>query len=266
MTSTYRGFLKEDKDGLFKVVAGKIAPESLLATECLAHKLYQLRELVRGRVLDVGCSTKPYQPLFDHNVTQYVGADVPFAGHANPVIDVFSRAEYLPFQGESFDTVLLTEVLEHVPDPGSALQEVARVLVPEGKAIVSVPFMYRVHEAPYDFYRYTPFSMKHLAEAAGLRVSEVKTRGGYFTVFADLSNKGNTLLFGALRRALRLSHDSSGAKVLMAIQRAVLTPIQKAQWLLLRNEGVASERYTLGYVFVLEKVPLDSSTAKSDGR
>lgn len=261
MTDTYRGFLRQKTDGLYKVIAGRVAPESLLATECLVHRLYKLRHLVTGRVLDVGCSTKPYKPLYAGRFTQYIGVDVPFSDHSKAFIDVFGRGEHLPFRSSAFDTVLLTEVLEHVPEPQLALKEVARMLAPGGTAIVSVPFMYRIHEAPYDFFRYTPYSMRHMAQAAGLQVNQVITRGGYLTVFTDVTVKGNALIFGLLRRVLKIASGSTADRIVTAVQRAILTPLQKFQWLLLRNDTLGADRYTLGYVFIIQKVGAAASTS-----
>lgn len=248
------------------MIASRVAPESLLATECLVNRLYQLRHLVTGRVLDIGCSTKPYKPLFSGRFTQYVGVDVPFSDHTKAFIDVFGRGEHLPFRGNAFDTVLMTEVLEHVPEPQMALKEVERVLAPGGTAIVSVPFMYRIHEVPYDFFRYTPYSMKHMAQAAGLQVNQVITRGGYLTVFADVAVKGNSLVFGVLRRTLKISSGSTADRILIGTQRALLTPLQKFQWLLLRKDNLGADRYTLGYVFIISKAAAPASTSGDAAR
>jgi SAM-dependent methyltransferase len=263
MTDNYTGFLRHQTSNLYKVNAKKVAPESLLATECLVHKLYELRHLVQGNVLDIGCSTKPYKPLFEDKYLSYIGVDVPFSDHTKAYIDVFSRAEHLPFQKASFDTILLTEVLEHVPDPQQALNEICRVMRPGGTAIISVPFMYRIHEAPYDYFRYTPFSMKHMAERAQLHLKKVVHRGGYITVFADTANKGSALLLGAIRRGLKLSPTSAAGKSITAVQRLFLTPLQKLQWALLQKESLASERYTLGFVFVLQKPVLQQDSSGS---
>src|SRR6476469_1391980 len=79
----------------------------------------------RGRVLDIGCGLQPYRPFLDAAQTEYVGID-----REGPLSTptIVGSAESLPFPDESFDVVLSTQVLEHVPDPEQALTEAVRVL------------------------------------------------------------------------------------------------------------------------------------------
>jgi SAM-dependent methyltransferase len=53
--------------------------------------------------------------------------------------NVFGDAARLPFPDATFDLVLAVEVLEHLPDPGAALDELARVARPGADAVLSVP-------------------------------------------------------------------------------------------------------------------------------
>jgi SAM-dependent methyltransferase len=78
----------------------------------------------------------------------------------------------------TFDTVYSSQVLEHVPDPLKALQEIYRVLVPGGHAIVSVPLFNGLHEEPHDYFRYTPYGLKYLMEKAGFKIADQYTAGG----------------------------------------------------------------------------------------
>jgi SAM-dependent methyltransferase len=89
------------------------------------------------------------------------------------VVDVFASALRLPFGAETFDSVLSTEVLEHVPEPKMILSEAARVLKSGGYLVLSTPQTWGLHEIPYDFYRYTPYGLRYLAEATGFRVITV---------------------------------------------------------------------------------------------
>jgi SAM-dependent methyltransferase len=91
---------------------------------------------------------------------------------------VLADGAQLPFPAATFDSVLCTQVLEHVPEPITVLREIARVLRPGGVALVTVPLNSGVHMAPNDFLRFTEFALRHLAAGAGLEVTLLEERGG----------------------------------------------------------------------------------------
>lgn len=128
------------------------------------------RERKPGRLLDVGCGTKPYEALFPG--WAFVGIDVAMSGRPSEQKspDAWFDGRTIPYQDAEFDCVLCTEVLEHAEDPVGLTQEMFRVLRPGGEALVSVPFMWGIHEAPYDFRRYSPEGIRVLLEEAGFVV------------------------------------------------------------------------------------------------
>jgi SAM-dependent methyltransferase len=141
----------------------------------LLRALERLRPYVRpGRFLDVGCGIKPYRSLLSPPGSEYWGVDYPLtmAGSYNAATraDVFADCQRLPFSNAVFDTLICTQVLEHVPNPGALIGEMARVLRPGGTLILTAPMTWPLHEEPYDFYRYTLHGLRALLGAAGLRV------------------------------------------------------------------------------------------------
>lgn len=127
----------------------------------------------RGRVLDIGCAGGAVQPWLPAGVS-YIGLDY-FAtavGWYQSRPRVFGDGQRLPFPGRSFDTVLLLDVLEHLPEPETCLLEIHRVLVAGGRAVVQVPFLYPVHDAPLDFHRWTLHGLRSLTERSGFTVAE----------------------------------------------------------------------------------------------
>lgn len=130
----------------------------------------------RGQVLDVGCADGWAQAVLDD--CEYVGLDYPATAtslyRTSP--DVFADAKAIPFAEGTFDTVLLLEVLEHVRDPDRVLQEIARVLKPAGRLLLSTPFLYPLHDAPHDYQRYTEYGLRQRVGAAGLVAGEVLPR------------------------------------------------------------------------------------------
>src|SRR5688572_1624394 len=87
-----------------------------------------LGEIERGRLLDVGCGVRPYEPLVTSLGHSYVGLDRPSKTSQKPRCDVIGSSLALPFREGAFDAVLSTQVLEHVPEPGDMIKEAARVL------------------------------------------------------------------------------------------------------------------------------------------
>jgi len=150
-----------------------------LSMRLLLADLRACRAWARGRLLDIGCGNQPYRELFAPVIREYVGLDREWQERFP---DVMGDVLHLPFPAETFDTVLMIQVLEHVPDPASALSEVRRVLKPGGRVILTAPQYWRVHEEPHDYYRFTQFGLVHLAQRNGLRVLCVKAQGGAWTL------------------------------------------------------------------------------------
>lgn len=139
----------------------------------------------RGRVLDIGCGMQPYRPMFGPEISEYVGLD---RLHEFAKPDVVGSVEALPFADETFDVVLSTQVLEHVPEPERALAEAVRVLKRGGRIILTVPGVWPTHEAPHDFWRFTRFGLNRLLDQHGITFSELKTLGGLWATLGQMAN------------------------------------------------------------------------------
>lgn len=139
---------------------------------------------VRGRVLDVGCGDRPYEELLRPLVKRYIGIDRPSTLHGNCSVETWADASRLPFRSESFESVCAFQVLEHIAEPSEALAEMSRVLVEGGHAVLTTPFMWGLHEEPYDFFRYTSHGLRHLCEQNGLKVVSVKPLAALWAVMA----------------------------------------------------------------------------------
>lgn len=136
---------------------------------------------IAGEVLDLGCGEKPFKKEIQSVADTYVGVDWPATLHAKSEIDVYADiSKDLPIKNESFDTVVSFQVMEHLPEPAIFLREACRVLRPGGKIILTTPFMWGVHEAPHDYYRYTPFGLKHLLTRAGFMKINVTPNTGFW--------------------------------------------------------------------------------------
>jgi SAM-dependent methyltransferase len=143
-------------------------------------------ELGRGAVvLDVGAGDAPYRELFNH--CEYITSDWAGSQHeAAAGVSLVAEAHRIPLDSASVDAILMTQVLEHLPEPQRALDEAARLLRPSGKIYVSVPFVWELHEVPFDFWRFTPFSLERLLRAAGFDDIAISPRNDCFATLAQL--------------------------------------------------------------------------------
>ncbi len=129
--------------------------------------------------------------------------------HTNNHLDqAFNLTEDWPLEEASFDTVLMTDVLEHLPEPRRAVDRLSHLLTPGGKLILGVPFLYWVHERPFDYYRYTEYALRRFCEISQLRIQQLWSYGGLPEVLIDLTSKGIDTLPSHIGRLLRPVHSA----------------------------------------------------------
>ena len=141
-----------------------------------------INEYARGECLDAGCGRSPYRPLLATRASRVVSIDVEDRG--GDIDEIGDIQDLAQIEQSSFDTVLCSQVLEHVPRPWDAMAEFARVLRPDGRLILTVPHLSVIHEAPHDYYRYTRYGLSALCEQAGLEVEAVEPTGGLICFLA----------------------------------------------------------------------------------
>jgi len=129
-------------------------------------------------VLDAGAGDAPYKHLFTH--ARYESADFEKVAKPYAVSTYVCDLRSIPVEDCRFDCVLFNQVMEHLPEPKLVLVELNRVLKSGGKLIYTGPLFYEEHEQPYDFYRYTQFSLRYLFGAAGFSVERLDWLEGYF--------------------------------------------------------------------------------------
>ncbi|MBM4423110.1 MAG: methyltransferase domain-containing protein [Chloroflexi bacterium] len=118
------------------------------------------------RTLDLGCGRSPNADAFPNRV----GVDIVPGGGVHVIAD----AHHLPWASGAFSQIVVSEVLEHLADPPQAAREMNRVLEIGGQLILTTPFVYPVHEAPFDFQRFTAYGLSRLFALAGFDVDQIK--------------------------------------------------------------------------------------------
>ena len=197
-TPGYRHWVSMLQNALGNKWFGQIARKSSdfvdLQWGITIQSLLDIAPRARGRLLDVGCGDNPYEYIFQPFVSEYVGIEheATFtdtsAQRRDRKPDYLYDGKRLPFEDRSFDTVLNVQVLEHTPEPGALVREMARVLRDDGLLILTAPFEFRLHEEPNDFFRYTPHGLKQLCSRAGLEVIYTEQQGDLTTVIGHKLN------------------------------------------------------------------------------
>jgi SAM-dependent methyltransferase len=149
-----------------------------------------LQHHTRGKLLDLGCGKVPLFIAYRDYVTDNICVDWENTLHGNQYIDSeCDLTGVLPFEDGRFDTIILSDVLEHVPQPEHLWQEMSRILSIGGRIMMNVPFYYWLHEHPHDYYRYTEFALRRFVETSGLKLLHLQPIGGAPEVLADIFAK-----------------------------------------------------------------------------
>jgi SAM-dependent methyltransferase len=210
-----------------RLTASRDPNEVLVSSRLLVDLIgewYQsaLPQHARGRLLDLGCGKVPFFAAYRDYVSEVVCVDWAGSFHKSPHLDVeCDLTQDLPFGDREFDTILLSDVLEHVPRPEHLWTEMARLLAVNGKILVNSPFLYWLHETPHDYYRYTEFALRRFVSEVELTLIELTALGGAPEVLADILAKnamglpgvGRAVAAGSQRLAWWFTHTAPGRRV-----------------------------------------------------
>jgi len=138
----------------------------------------------QGLVLDLGGHRIGKRGLFDLDLYGFQVVYANLSAAKRPHVQ--AEAGMLPFPDDRFDTVICSELLEHVPDPVRVVAEIHRVLKPDGIALICVPFNSRIHGDPYDYGRYTDFYWQQTLGRVGFGKIHIEKQGLFWSVLADM--------------------------------------------------------------------------------
>lgn len=147
---------------------------------------------IKGICIDIGAGVAPYQEMLTSKVDRYIVAD-----YADTRASMFAResSEFveanvlsLPFEDSSADTIIFTQVLEHVTDPILALDQITRVLKNKGVLVISVPFIYQAHAQPHDYWRFSEYGIKKLLQDRNYKIKLFHYQGYLGTTIISILN------------------------------------------------------------------------------
>ncbi len=212
-----------------------------------------------SRVLDAAAGAKPFKHIFES--LAYESCDMP-GGFYQSTHDFECYLDDVPRENETYDVVVLTQVLEHVPDPLAVLREINRILMPGGKLLVSVPLTAPLHGEPWHFFLFSHYGIAQLAKESGFAVSEIEKIGGAFWVIGKRLPDAFIKLFKQYDpfRAKKRSQNA----VFCVLMNLLLLPVYILGYLpsnyMLRplfywlDRLDHNKEFTLGYTAVLEKL------------
>jgi ubiquinone/menaquinone biosynthesis C-methylase UbiE len=199
------------------------------------------------RVLDVGAGQARYRSLFSHCEyrTQDFGS---YAGTSEGLLkekwdytslDYACDATAIPVEMNSFDAVLCTEVLEHVPEPIAVLKELGRVLRPNGRLFLSAPLGSGLHQQPYHFYGgFTPHFYHRVLPEMGFKIVSIEPNGRFFRMLLQELSRGVSII--RLHRSYPRWHPAEW------FLRAA-SSYWVAEWFTQLDEEVPIDEFTVGY-------------------
>ena len=195
-----------------------------------------------GRVLDVGCGGKPCKDSLV-SATGYVGLDLVAAGAP----ECLGSACEIPFKDGSFDSVLCTEVLEHLPDPDKAISEIKRVLRKDGYLYVTVPQTWGLHYEPDDYWRFTQYGIAYLLKRGGFTVVEMERVGGI------ISMVGQRVVDLIWNLAVSLLRSALGLRWAERLASLLIMPLSLAFYLSALAADEINKEDALGWAVLVRK-------------
>jgi len=168
-------------DPFINLKADKMQISFYLIRKSLLAAVSELKPKLHGSVLDLACGIMPYKEFLKNDlIKEYIGVDLePTQYHHHVKPDYYWDGKTIPLEDNSVNFILTTEFLEHYFDTQHILKEINRVLKPGGTFFFTVPNIWPIHEAPYDYHRFTPFALDEHFKNAQFSSWEIKPLGGF---------------------------------------------------------------------------------------
>ena len=191
-------------------------------------------ELNEIKVLNVGSGGDIEKYL--RSIFKFVySVDIEEKRKPNQVIDICDKKQLSKLMFEP-KLICIFEVLEHTKNPISAVNNIYEILDEGGYVLFSSPFIFHIHDEPYDFYRFTKYGLKHLFR--DFTEVEILSRNGWFETIL--------VLFVRLRLEKGLVGKVIGNAFILLYY--LLTPVT---WLL--QKSITSDKMTTGYFLYAKK-------------
>lgn len=163
-------------------------PYNWLIYDTSDRLLEKYKPLYKGKLYDLGAGEAPYREFFLRYAEEYVAIDWSNSLHDTDADVSADLNQRLPIDSEVADTVISLSVLEHLYAPQTMINEAFRILKTGGAIVLQVPWQWRLHEMPHDYFRYTPSGLEYLFKQAGFVEVAIEPQAGFFTtIFLKLN-------------------------------------------------------------------------------
>ncbi len=176
------------------------------------EKIHALLPRFSGVVLDLGCGERPFEQDILRYADTYIGVDWPNTLHGFKADIGADLNKPLPLGNGIADHVISFSVLEHLAEPGMMLREAFRVLRAGGSITLSVPFQWWLHEAPWDYQRYTCYGLEYQLRKVGFENILIEPTTGFWSMWV-------------LKLNYQLARLIIGPRPVRAIIRVCLVPV-----------------------------------------
>ena len=193
---------------------------------------------IKGIILDAGSgNSRRYKSFFKFN--KYLTLDI----NPSDKPDIIGSIENIPLDNDSVDSVVSTQVLEHIKNPQKAVEEFYRVLKLGGYCLATVPQYSELHEEPNDYFRFTKFGLEGLFKNAGFETVLTEKRGGFWVSQVQMKMRYLIDLFNLNRNKL----------LRICFNPIFLISGHLSIWLDSLDKSRANQKHTLGWLIVAKK-------------
>ncbi|MDO8515571.1 MAG: class I SAM-dependent methyltransferase [bacterium] len=153
--------------------------------ELITNLIAKYAHLIKGKTLDVGAgSIKRYKSLYKH-ITNYTSLDIDAASKP----DIIGDAQKIPVPDNSFDSIVMVQVLHDVYFPDKAIKELNRVVKKKGVVMVAAPYLSAMCGDATDYWRFTPNGLTALFKDNNFKIEHLETRGRFFSVIVQMTTR-----------------------------------------------------------------------------
>lgn len=214
-----------------------------------------LKKHIKGVTLDIGSGSQWYKNDIMEKIDKYIALDYPptsklYEETYGKKPHIYGNVMRLGIKDSSIDSVLFLDVIEHVDNPEEALKEIYRILKKEGVLCFSAPFLYPIHDTPYDYKRWTIFGIESMLSKNNFEIVEYVKKGNFWTVWGIFLNLRQLYV---LQDLIEIKSHFKWILILFFIPFVFIFSLTINLISSILEKIDHSQRFTLGYTVIAKK-------------